>query len=173
LHVVDMVARILQVVLWPAAAFGVGVAAFRYIGRALDRRIQADMDLEAAEKRQDLKEREHRLEFEQRTLEAAAELKTAELRLRTAEAEAARELIDDLHEDRLAAQRRILEARTRAEEEQAGEHIRAERELSRAGGKKDIISRYNHYRESYRGSTHPPMSLDKFLEFMRAYGQLD
>ncbi|HSE61760.1 MAG TPA: hypothetical protein VLA88_05715 [Candidatus Saccharimonadales bacterium] len=173
------VVLIVEPLLWWALVFGAVLYGLRQLRRYLDGRLELQRQefvANEAEKAVAVAERQQALKRAQDTHDETVGYERAALRLRAAKAADAEALLRALTEERIAAELRVLEARTKAEEEQAAEHVRAEhaqaRERDGVSEKEDVIERYHRYRRTFAGSAQSPNSFEAWLETMRQHGQL-
>ena len=101
----------------------------------------------------------------ERTVEATIALKNAELTKQTAEVHAAAALIDELRDDRIKAERKIIAARADAEQKLAVENVRADHEAARTSDDEDILEKYERYMVITRDRGVSHMA---FTDFVRA-----
>lgn len=142
---------------WAAVVLVVTGAIIWRADRLLNRRFS----LGAGEAEVALRERRTAAKIAEMTVEQAAELKRAQLERQIVEARWDGEMIEQLQGDRLAAERAILAARVKAEQQLAVENVRADHEVRRV----NYVGEYARYLESLKGRAY--MHFDDFVRAIK------
>lgn len=163
----------MEIIVWAIVALVLGGAV---IWRA-DRYARAQLQFYRVSTEVDelsRREREVAVKLAEDTAEETAELKRAELRLKTAHANVGTELAEQLKATRFEAEQRVVQADADARANLAEELARSERS-STGENEGDVISRYYRYVTAAKqrdASTASIMDFEEFLGVMRDYDEL-